>query len=114
MIKMEIARFVVFVLTAGSGWAIISYAGYANPRGWPVGAWLASDFSWLQGLAYVALVGGVAVSAYVGAWWHAIVVVLVANVFVRVLFPIAGPRAQIGGLLGVVVGIPLSAAMLWL
>jgi len=113
MIRMEIARLVVFALTAGFGWAIIAYAGYANPRGWPVGAWLASDFSWLQGLAYVALVGAIAASAYAGAWWHALIVVVAANVFVRVLFPIAGPRSQVAGLLGVVIGIPLSAGMLW-
>lgn len=111
---MEIAKLIVFTLTAGFGWAIIAYAGYANPRGWPVGGWLAGDFSWLQGLAYVALLGAVAASVYAGAWWHSIVVVAAANVFVKALFPIAGPRAQVASLLGVIAGIPLSAAMLWL
>ena len=110
---MEITRLIVFSLTAGFGWSIIAYAGYANPRGWPVGAWLASDFSWLQGLAYVAVVGAVAASAYSGAWWHAIIVVVAANVFVRVLFPVAGPKAQVVSMLGVVIGIPLSAVLLW-
>lgn len=111
---MGITRLVVFALTAGFGWAVIAYAGYANQRGWPVGAWLAGNFSWLQGLAYVALLGAIAAAAYVGAWWHAIVVVIAANAFVRGLFPVAGPRAQVASAVGVVVGIPLSAVMLWL
>lgn len=111
---METIRLAVFVLTAGFGWAIIAYAGYATPRGWPVGAWLAGAFSWLQGLAYVALIGSVIGSAYSGAWWHALVVIVAANIFVRLLFPALGPRSQIVSSLGVLFGIPLSAAMLWL
>jgi len=111
---MEIVKFAVFALTAGFGWAIIAYAGYANPRCWPVGAWLAGDFSWLQGLAYVALIGAVIASAYSGAWWHALIVIVAANIFVRLLFPAFGPRSQIVSTLGVFFGMPLSAAMLWL
>ena len=111
---MEIARVIVFSLTAGFGWAIIAYSGYANPRGWPVGSWLARDFSWLQGLAYIAVAVAVAASIYAGVWWHGIIVLVAANVFVRILFPMVGPRAQVTSMLGVLVGIPLSVAMLWL
>jgi hypothetical protein len=111
---MAIASLAIFSLTAGFGWAIIAYEGYATPRGWPIGAWLAGPFSWLQGIAYVALIGAVVASIYAGAWWHAVVVVVAANICVRLLFPIAGPRAQVVALLGIVVGLPLSAAMLWL
>ena len=111
---MEIARVIILSLTAGFGWVIIAYEGYAYPRGWPVGAWLVGPFSWLQGLAYVALVGAIVASVFAGAWWHAIVVVIAANICVRLLYPIAGPRAQVVALLGVLVGISLSAAMLWL
>ena len=112
--EMEIVKLAVFALTAGFGWSIIAYAGYANPRGWPVGEWLAGDFSWLQSLAYVALIGAVIASAYSGAWWYALVVIVAANIFVRLLFPALGPRSQIASSLGVLFGIPLSAAMLWL
>jgi hypothetical protein len=114
ILEVEITRLIVFTLTAGFGWSIIAYAGYANTRGWPVGAWLAGDFSWLQGLAYLALVGAVAAAAYSGAWWHAIIVVVAANLVVRVLFPMAGPQAQVVSTLGVVIGIPLSVVLLWL
>ena len=111
---MEIFKIIVFSVTAGLGWSIIAYEGYASPRGWPVGAWLTGAFSWLQAIAYIALLGAVAASVYVGAWWHAFIVVFAANIFVRVLFPITGPQAQVISALGVFVGIPLSAAMLWL
>jgi len=111
---MEITRFIVFALTAGFSWTIIAYAGYANPRGWPVGAWLAGNFSWLQGLAYIALVGAVAASVYTGDWWHAIVVLVSSNIITRVLLSTAGPLSQIVSMLGVLVGIPLSVAMFWL
>lgn len=111
---MEITKLATFFLTAGFGWAAIAYEGYAAPRGWPVGAWLAGPFSWLQGLAYVALIGAIFASVFAGAWWHAILVIVFANICVRLLFSIAGPRAQVVASLGILVGLPLSAVMLWL
>ena len=29
----------VFTVSAGFGWSTVAYAGYANARAWPVGAW---------------------------------------------------------------------------
>jgi hypothetical protein len=43
---MEITKLAIFCLTAGFGWAIIAYEGYAAPRGWSVGALLTGPFSW--------------------------------------------------------------------
>lgn len=31
----------ILCLTCGAGWLTLAYEGYANARGWPVGAWLA-------------------------------------------------------------------------
>lgn len=113
MTPTEIANIAVLTATVGFGWAIIAYSGYANLRGWTVGSWFAGDFSWLQGLAYLALVGGVALSTIVGAWWHAIVVLLGAFILVRILFSFFGPRSQVVALVGTIVGLALSAMLVW-
>lgn len=110
---MNTFRFIVYVITAGFGWAVVSYAGYANLRGWPIGAWFARDFSWLQGFAYLAIAGSVVASIYSGAWWHAIAVLALANIFVRMLFPLLGPKSQWLSSVGVVVGLPLSVFLVW-
>ena len=109
---MELVKISIFILTAGFGWAVIAYAGYAQPRGWSVGSWLASDFSWLQGLAYLAIVASITVSIYTGAWWHAFVVIIFANLLVRTLFPLCGPKSQIYSTVGVLIGIPVTLVTL--
>jgi hypothetical protein len=109
----EIGRLVVLSLTTGFGWSVIAYAGYAKQRCLPVGALLAGNSSWLQGIAWIAIGGGVVTSGYFGAWWQAVFVLVAANILVRILFSALGPKSQVVSALGVLVGIPTSMVLLW-
>lgn len=104
----------ILTLTAGFGWLIIAYEGYANMRGWPVGAWLSGHFSWLQGIAYVALIVSVILSFVAVAWWAPAVVLIAGNILVRVMLPILKTKSQVVATVGVFVGLLLSVSVVWL
>jgi len=99
---------IILTVTCGCGWLLIAYEGYAIPRGLTVGAWLAGDFSWLQGLAYVGIVGAVVLSFIVSVWWTAVIVIVGANVLARVILPIFKAQSQIVGIVGLLVGFVAS------
>lgn len=104
---------VVLTATCGFGWLLIAYEGYARPRGWPVGGWLAGDFSWLQGLAYIGIIGTVVLSFVVSAWWAAIIVIVGANILARLFLPIFKAQSQIIGMLGLFAGLVASGIVAW-
>jgi hypothetical protein len=72
---------------------------------WRTGRWFAADFSLLQGLAYLLIVAAPTLAVLHGRWWHAIVVLLAANVLTRVLLSAFKERTQLVALGGVVLGI---------
>lgn len=79
----------------GFGWAMIAYSGYATPRGWRVGALYFADFSWLQGIAYLALFGSLIFGFLAVGWWGPIAVLLGGNILSRLLLPAAKESTQI-------------------
>lgn len=104
---------VILCAPCGAGWLTIAYAGYANVRGWSVGAWFAADFSWLQGLAYLALIGAPVIALIRGAWWVPVVVLLVGNVLVRVVLPVFRAQSQFIAAAGVIIGLIASAVVVY-
>jgi hypothetical protein len=94
---MNISIILLFTATVlcGHGWAIIAYSGYAVPRGWRVGTWYAAEFSWLQGIAYVAIIGSLIFGYLAFGWWAPIVVVVIGNIVTRILLATARESAQI-------------------
>ena len=113
MTSDEILRLVIYTVTVGCGWSLIGYAGYARLRGWPVGALLVSDFSWLQGLAWFVIITGVVLSVLAGRWWHTLVVIAGAIIFARVLLRALGPRSQIVASIGMTLGSVFVLVLAW-
>lgn len=107
----DLVDIAVLTATCGFGWLLIAYEGYARPRGLPVGAWLSGDFSWLQGLAYIGIVGAVVLSFFVSVWWTAAVVIVGANILARAILRIFKARSQILGILGLLVGFIASGVV---
>lgn len=79
----------------GFGGAMIAYSGYALPRGWRVGRLYVTDFSWLQGIAYLAILGSLVFGHLAVGWWGVIVVLVMGNILTRVLLPSAGEKTQV-------------------
>lgn len=109
-----IINLAILAVTAGFGWLIIAYEGYANTRGWTVGAWFSGPFTWLQGIGYFALIGAAIISFFVSEWWAPIVVLVAANVLVRILLPVFKAQSQVVAIFGVLIGIGLSIFYVWL
>jgi|GEM_PF-2809429 len=101
----------ILTVTCGAGWLTIAYSGYANARGWPVGAWLAGDFSWLQGLAYFALIGAPLIAFARGPWWVAVIVLAAGNILVRFVLPTFRAQSQFIALAGVILGLVASVVI---
>ena len=57
MIDATMINLALLSCTCGLGWGIIAYSGYAASKGQVCGAWFAGDFSLLQGVGYVAILG---------------------------------------------------------
>lgn len=74
---------------------MIAYSGYAMPRGWRIGELYAADFSWLQGIAYLAILGSLVFGYLAAGWLGPIVVLVLGNVLTRALLPIAKESSQI-------------------
>jgi len=104
----------ILTLTASFGWLIIAYEGYANMRGWPVGTWLSGPFSWLQGVAYIALIESAILSFIAIAWWAPALVLIVGNILVRIMLPAMKTKSQVVATVGVFVGLLLSVFIVWL
>ena len=92
---------------------MIAYAGYARPRGLPTGALYASDFSWLQGVAYLAMLCALVLGFLATGWWGPIVVLVGGNVVTRVLLPAAKQNAQFIAPCAVLV-LAIVCAVAWL
>lgn len=97
----------------GFGWAMIAYAGYARPRGLPTRALYATDFSWLQGVAYLAMLCGLVLGFLAAGWWGPIVVLVGGNVVTRLLLPSAKQNTQVIAP-GAVVVLAIVCAFVWL
>jgi hypothetical protein len=104
---------IVLCFTTAAGWGVIAYSGFAGPRGLPVGALLAEQYSWLQGLAYLVLLGSIAATFSVGSWWLPLLVIISANLIVRLLFRAAGPTSQYICAIGAVLAIPSIAVIVY-
>lgn len=77
---ISLALLITATVMCGLGWAMIAYSGYATLRGWRIGAWYAADFSWLQGIAYLAIIGGLVFGYLAFGWWALIIVLVVGNI----------------------------------
>lgn len=104
----------ILTLTASFGWLIIAYEGYANKHGWTVGAWLSGPFSWLQGIAYIALIVSVILSFVKVAWWAPVVVLIAGNILARIMLSTLKAKSQIVSIVGVFVSLLLSIFVVWL
>lgn len=98
----------ILTLTCAFGWTIIAYEGYARQRAWPVGNLFAGNFSWVQGVAYIAIIGAAIISFIVTSWWGPILVIVVANLLVRIQFSIFKSKSPILATVGVFIGITLT------
>ena len=67
MADSEISNQFVFALTAGAGWAMIAYEGYARQRGLPAGSWLRGEGTVV---GFIALITGVVLAAMSAEWWY--------------------------------------------
>ena len=113
MNDLDLLSIAIFTLTGTMGSGVIAYAGYANLKGLPAGAIFAKDFSFLQGLAWLALIGSIVAAWYFGAWWHALAVLLVANILTRLLFAAFAPQVQILLTLGTPIMLGVSIWWIW-
>ncbi|MCK9506514.1 MAG: hypothetical protein M0Q95_20325 [Porticoccaceae bacterium] len=96
------APFVLLSAIAGFAWAIISYEGVAESKGWPVGAWFVGISS-LVSLSFMVLFLTVGLAAFLQPWWMPIVAVGVANIVCRTLFLLFGAYTQSVSLAGLVI-----------
>lgn len=92
---ISIVVLLIAIMMCGHAWAIIAYSGYAAPRGWRVGAWYAAEFSWLQGIAYLAIIGALVLGYLAFGWWGPIVVVIIGNVVTRILLASVRESSQL-------------------
>lgn len=113
MIDATMINLALLSCTCGLGWGIIAYSGYAASKGQVCGAWFAGDFSLLQGVGYVAILGSLIIAPIVGPWWHLVVVLLAGNILARVLFAVMGAKVQALLALGVFPLLVVTAWRVW-
>jgi len=75
-------------------WMVISYKGYADRKGWPVGEMIASDTSYVKVASALAVPGSAAGAAYTGSWWSAIVVISLGLIAARILTELLRQHSQ--------------------
>lgn len=92
---MDLTLLLAATVLCGFAWAMIAYEGYATPRGLPVGALYIADFSWLQGVAYLAILCGLVFGYIATGWWGLIVVLVGGNLVTRLTLPTAKEKTQI-------------------
>lgn len=95
MHSLQLILLIAAVALCGFGWAMIAYSGYAMPRGWRVGAWYFAGFSWLQGIAYIALLASLIFGYLAVGWWGPIVVLIGGNILTRLVLPTAKESTQL-------------------
>lgn len=94
MPQLELMLHVTDTALCGFGWAMIAYSGFATPRGCRVGASYFADFSWLQGIAYLALFGSLIFGFLAVGWWRPTAMLLAGNILSRRLLPVAEESTQ--------------------
>jgi hypothetical protein len=69
---------IFFLLLLTSGITIISYKGYAEPRGWPIGTMFESDGSIIKIIGIVAIIGS-AIAAFFFVKWYLVLIGILAG-----------------------------------
>ena len=110
---ISLALLITATVMCGLGWAMIAYSGYATLRGWRIGAWYAADFSWLQGIAYLAIIGGLVFGYLAFGWWALIIVLVVGNILTRILLAAARENTQMVAPLAVLL-FGIACVVLWM
>ncbi|MBS7350292.1 MAG: hypothetical protein KIG95_09100 [Comamonas sp.] len=113
MHSLQLILLIAAVALCGSGWAMIAYSGYATQRGWRGGAWYFAGFSWLQGIAYIALVGSLIFGYLAVGWWGPIAALLGGNIFTRLFLPTAKESTQLIAPIAVIL-LGVVCAVAWL
>ena len=110
---MDFSLLAAATALCGFGWAMIAYAGYAGSHDLPTGTLYAADFSWLQGIAYLAMLFGLVLGFFATGWWGPIVVFGGGNIFTRLLLPSAKKNTQVIAPWAVVI-LAIVCAAIWL
>jgi hypothetical protein len=76
-------------------WSIIAYSSYALKHDLPVGGLYNAEFSWLQGIAYLTIIGGFVFGFIACGWWGLVAVLVIGNIITRILFFTAREYTQI-------------------
>jgi hypothetical protein len=75
-LDLLILKYLVLVLTFGSGFVVVGYEDHAEMKGWPVGSWLSGDTSLMKLLSVVCMLSAIVISFMVFSWWSPLVVIL--------------------------------------
>lgn len=75
---MDLKLIVASVVLCGAGIAIISYRGVARLYYLPMGRQYSADFSLLQGIAYIAIIGSL-YAGFITSRWYGLAAVLIGG-----------------------------------
>jgi hypothetical protein len=97
--------------TCGAGWLTIAYSGIARSRGWLCGTAFSNPLSLLHGLAFLSFFGAPIIASARAHWWTGAIILVVGNIFVRIVLSVFGRRVPLVALAGLLLGLIASAVV---